>query len=196
MSDPAASDPQRWDVPVIETEAAEAPLTAGKLEAIQKEAYEEAWRVGHAEGLREGREAAAERVERLEQLLGALAEPFETLDESVETQLVELAMAVARQLFRREIRVEPTHVVGVVREAINLLPIASQDVQVHLHPEDAALVRELLSPSDTDPAWVISEDPLLSRGGCRVTTQNSQIDSTAEARLQAVIAAVVGDERQ
>ena len=86
--------------------------------------------------------------------------------------------------------------VGVVREAINLLPVASQDVQVHLHPEDAALVRELLSPSDTDPAWVISEDPLLSRGGCRVSTQNSQIDATAEARLQAVIAAVAGDERQ
>lgn len=194
--DAAAKAPQPWDVPAIEKFEADGPPTAGNLEAIQKEAYEEAWRLGKAEGLAAGEEAAAKRVERLDQLLHALAKPFDELDETVEKQLVELAMAVVRQLFRREIRIEPTHVVGVVREAINLLPVASRNVQVHLHPDDAALVRELLAPIDSEPAWAIAEDPLLTRGGCRVTTDNAQVDATAEARLQAVINSVTGDERQ
>ncbi|MDX1500540.1 MAG: flagellar assembly protein FliH [Woeseiaceae bacterium] len=198
MSDRAeAGSPRPWDLPAIESRSGGGErLTAGKLEAIQKEAYEEAWRQGHAEGLAAGRDAAAARVARLDELLKALTSPFEELDDSIEKQLVELAMAVAQQLFRREIRTEPAHVVGVVREAIGLLPVASRNVQVHLHPDDAALVRELLAPADGEPAWTLVEDPLLARGGCRVTTENSQIDATAEARLKAVISAVAGDERQ
>ncbi|MBT8443728.1 MAG: flagellar assembly protein FliH, partial [Gammaproteobacteria bacterium] len=110
--------------------------------------------------------------------------------------LVELAMTVVKQLFRRELRVDPTHVIGVVRDAIKLLPAASRDVQVHLHPEDAALVHESLSSAEGERAWKIVEDPLISKGGCKVTTENSQIDAQAETRLQAIISAIAGDERQ
>lgn len=196
MSEEAEADaPSRWDVPAIEG-AADTYLTAGRLEALQKEAYEEAWQKGHAEGLAAGKEASRARAARFDQLLQALARPFDKLDESVEKQLVELAMAVVRQLFRREVRVEPSHVIGVVREAIRLLPVASCNVRVHLHPEDATLVRESLSTAEGELAWTIVEDPLITRGGCKVTTDNAQIDATAEARLQAVISAVAGDQRQ
>jgi len=196
MSEEAAADaPIRWDVPAIEGPADKVRLTAGRLQALQKEAYDEAWQDGHTDGVKAGEAAVRARAERFDALLNALAKPFDELDESVEKQLVELAMTVVKQLFRREIRVNPSHVIGVVREAIRLLPVASRNVQVHLHPDDAALVRESLPPADSDPAWTIVEDPLVTRGGCNVTTDNSQIDATAEARLQAVINAIVGDER-
>ena len=197
MSEEAASEsPTAWDVPAIELGKEEPLVTAGDLEALQQEAYDEAFEKGRAEGLAAGEAAVKERAERFDELLQALAKPFDRLDETVEKQLVELAIAVVRQLFRREIRIEPTHVIGVVREAIQLLPIASQNVQVHLHPEDATLIREALSPAEGELAWGIVEDPLITRGGCRVTTENSQVDATAESRLQAVITAVAGDQRQ
>lgn len=183
-----------WDVPAI-VAGAGGPLTAGRLQALQKEAYDEAYARGHREGLSAGQSEAAKLTARLAQLLDALARPFEQLDEVVEQQLVELAMAVVRQLFRREIRLEPGHIIGVVREAIALLPVASRNVRLHLHPDDAALVRETLSPAEGQPAWVIVEDPLLTRGGCTVTTENSRIDATAEARLQALIGSIAGNER-
>ena len=195
MSEKAVKPPP-WDVPDIDGPDGNGLLTAGRLESLQKEAYDEAWQKGHAEGSAAGRKAAEERAERLDVLLNALARPFDELDEMVEKQLVELSMAVVRQLFRREIRIDPSHVIGVVREAIQLLPVASRNVQLHLHPDDAALVRESLSPADGDLAWAIVEDPLISKGGCRGTTENSQIDATAEARLQAVISSIAGDERQ
>ncbi|MGI9271257.1 MAG: FliH/SctL family protein [Woeseiaceae bacterium] len=185
-----------WDVPTIDVSENNGFLTAARLQALQKEAYDEAWAKGLADGMREGESAAAARAERLDQILQSLSRPFEQLDEVVEEQLVDLAMAVVRQLFRREIRLEPTHIIGVVREAIRLLPIASRNVQLHLHPDDAELVRETLSPAEGEPAWVVVEDPLLTRGGCNVTTENSSIDATAESRLQAVISSLTGDERQ
>ncbi len=188
--------PARWDVPAIDGGGGKGYLTAGRLEALQKEAYEEAWQKGHADGLAAGEATSRERVERLDQLLVALARPFDELDDQIEKQLVELAMTVVRQLFRREIKMNPSHVIGVVREAIQLLPIASRNVRVHLHPDDAALVRECLSPAEGELAWGIVEDPLTSRGGCHVTTDNSQIDATADARLNDAIRRIVGDERQ
>ena len=87
-------------------------------------------------------------------------------------------------------------VIGVVRDAIKLLPVASRDVQVLLHPDDAALVRDSLSAVEGERAWTIVEDPLISRGGCKITTENSQVDAQSEARLQAIIDAITGDERQ
>jgi flagellar assembly protein FliH len=197
MSDkPAASELARWNVPAIDGGPGKGYMTAAKLEAIQKDAFDEAWKKGHEAGHKAGESDVRERVERLDRLLMALAKPFDELDDQIERQLVELAMTAVRQLFRREISQEPTHVIGVVREAIQLLPLASRSVQVHLHPGDAAIVREHLAPADGEPAWAIVEDPLMARGGCRVTSENSQVDATAESRLAALIQGIAGDERE
>jgi flagellar assembly protein FliH len=185
----------RWDVPALDGSAGPGYLTAGRLEALQKEAYDEAWQQGFAEGVAAGREEVAARAGRLDVLLGRLAQPFEELDDTVEKHLVELAMTVVQQLFRRELRQDPSHIVGVVREAIQLLPVASRNVKVRLHPEDAAFVRESLPASEGERAWTIVEDPVIERGGCRVVTEQSQIDAQAESRLKAVIAAVCDERR-
>jgi len=39
------------------------------------------------------------------------------------------------------------------------------------------------------------EDPVITRGGCRISSENSSIDAQVETRLGAAIAAVLGDER-
>ena len=193
--DSAARKAAAWEVPAIDGSDGKGYLTAGRLQELQQQAYDEAFQKGHAEGVAAGEQLIQQRAARYEELLCALSKPFDQLDESVEKQLVELAIAMVKQLFRREIKINPTHVIGVVREAVQLLPISSRNVQVHLHPDDASLVRDSLSPAEGEPAWSIVEDPLITHGGCRITTDNSQIDATAEARLQAVINNILGDER-
>ena len=196
MSDEAsAKRPQPWAVPAIDGSDGKGYLTAGRLQELQKDAYDEAWKTGHAEGLAAGQKEMQRRAERYDELLRALSKPFDELDESVEKQMVELSIALLKQLFRREIKVDPSHVIGVVREAIQVLPISSRNIQVHLHPDDAALVRETLKSANGESAWQIVEDPLCTRGGCRVTTDSSKIDASAESRLHAVISRCFGDER-
>lgn len=201
MSEPAdsfatAAGARRWDIPAIDGSSGSGYLTAGRLEELQKEAYDEAYERGLRDGIEAGQMEVSKRAARFDDLLVALARPFDSLDETVEKQLVELAMAVVRQLFRRELRQDPSHIVGVVRDAIRLLPVASRDIQVRLHPDDAVLVRESLPPPEGTRAWTIVEDPLIERGGCKVTTDTSQIDAEADARLDALIASIVGDRRQ
>ncbi len=191
-----ARQTERWQAPAIDGSGGRGFLTAERLQALQKAAYDEAYEAGHRDGLKAGEAAAAERAARLDKLLTALARPFEALDEAVEQTLVDLSITIAKQLFRREIQIDPGHVVGVVRDTVPLLPAASRDVEVHLHPDDAALVREALSEGGDDVAWSIVEDPLLSRGGLKVSSEHSHIDARAETRFQALVDAIAGDERR
>lgn len=169
---------------------------------------EEGAQAGHAEGLsvgqeegrrqayEEGQAEIAAQVERLNQILSLLDEPLRALDDAVENELTALAIAMTKQLVRRELRADPGEIVAVVREAMGVLPVAARGVTLHLHPDDVELVRASLPTDENEPNWKISEDPLLTRGGCRVSNQDSFIDATVEKRLGTVIALALGDERK
>jgi flagellar assembly protein FliH len=47
----------------------------------------------------------------------------------------------------------------------------------------------------SERAWTIIEDPTMSRAGCIVRTEHSQIDARLDSRINAVIANTLGDER-
>lgn len=187
---------RRWEQPDLVAPAA--PLrTVRQLEALEEEARAE----GYAKGLAEGRAQAAEelkqRVVEVESLLDALSQPLHDLDAEVEHQLVELALTVARQMVRRELRTRPDEVISVVRQALAALPASARHVRVQLHPEDAALVTSALKAGEGshEHAWEIREDPLLTRGGCLLHAESSHVDARVETRLGAVVAAVMGGAR-
>ncbi|MFM1892320.1 MAG: flagellar assembly protein FliH [Pseudomonadota bacterium] len=177
--------------------------TAAQLEELQRQARDEGFEqgrregqeYGRREGLEEGRVALLEQLNRFEALMEALDRPFAQLDDQVERDIVTLVISMVRQLVRREIKMDPGQVVGVVREALAVLPVASRNIRVLLHPEDAALVRGIYSMGDTEQKWEIVEDPVVQRGGCKVLTETSRVDATLESRLNTLIAPLLAGER-
>ncbi len=195
---------QRWELPNVgqdlsnETEAG--LPTAAEIESIQKQAYSEGhesgYRDGHVKGLAQGDTEVRQKAETFQELIQTLDTPFDELNEQVIEQTAQLAIAVARQIIRRELHTDPDQVVAVVRDALKALPVAARKIRVFLHPDDAVLVREVLSLHDDDSqTWRIIEDPLLSRGGCKINSENSTIDASVEMRLQRLITGIMGGER-
>jgi len=171
-------------------------LTASQLEELQQQAKEEGYNAGFKEGLSKGEAEVKQRVTRLEKIIALLSAPLETLDDTVEEELATLSLVIARQIIRRELKTDPDHVVAVVKEAVSALPLASRSVRISLHPDDAVLVRKSLSLSENMEKWSVAEDPALSRGDCKVSTETSHIDATLEKRLTAIAAEVLGGERE
>lgn len=194
------NDCVRWNIPELSAGGGGAgnmePLTAGQAATIQKQAYEEGFELGRREGQDAGKQEMSERTGMLEQLMRALTRPLEELDHEVEQALVTLSVAIARQLVRREIKTDPGQIVAVVKDAIAALPADSRALRLSLNPEDARLVRELLTVPDGKSAWQILEDATLSRGDCLVATDVSHIDATVESRLNNVVAALMSGERK
>jgi flagellar assembly protein FliH len=191
-----------WELPQINGPVVARTRRAADLDALEREA----WDSGHAEGREAGLLAARQeqqaalnelqaRVEHLDAIIEFMAKPIADLDQQVQRQLAVLAGAIARQVARRELKINAEEIVGVVRETLSLLPLTAREVRVHLNPEDAKLVRARLPEVTSERAWSIVEDPVLSRGGCRVSSEDSTIDAQLEQRLGAAIAAVLGDAR-
>lgn len=169
---------------------------------LLRQALQESEARGYQAGLEKARaesqitlDALAARVVQLDSILQLLGAPLQQLDSEVERELLHLTLAVGKQLARRELRVDPTQVIGIIRESLAQLPTAARNIRVHLHPEDAATVRERLAEPTQERAWTIVEDPTLSRGGCLIKTENSLLDARLDSRIAAVIAAAMGEER-
>lgn len=201
---------QRWDLPMVEDisgavanakgDRAPGLMTAEQIERIQNQAYKEAYEAGFTKGRNEGMASGKAEIIRngqlLDELLESLARPFEILDDDVMQQIVSLSASITRQLVRRELKMDASQIVGVVQEALAVLPVGSRDVKVCLHPDDLQVMRETFSRSEAERSWVLVADPGLSRGDCRVLTDTSLIDATLEKRLAAITSQLLGGERE
>jgi flagellar assembly protein FliH len=212
MSDPRRSftsnvaSIERWSLPVVEGNVIGRPIderkAAAAAEAIARVAREQSEARGYEAGMAKAKaemdgqvNELKTRVQKLDTLLQFMSRPLEELDADVEKMLLQLTLSVGKQLARRELRVDPSQVIAIIRESLQELPIAARQARVYLHPQDASIVRERLAEPSSERAWTIVEDPTMSRGGCIVKTETSRIDARLESRINTVIANVLGDER-
>ncbi|MFQ3788107.1 flagellar assembly protein FliH [Halomonas sp. A29] len=169
---------------------------------VMEEAREEGYRAGfeagrsegHAQGLKEGREEA--QLELKQQLrdtvapLKPLAEQFtnalELLDGEVATDLVELALAAGHQLAGEALKARPKQVLELVKALLHTEPPLVGQQRLWLNPQDHKLVEEHLGLELAAAGWKLQPDAQLTRGGCRVTSANGELDATWETRWQAV----------
>lgn len=196
-SDTLATGCVPWQAPEVSGPSLRGRASdADDIRGVRQRAYQEGFEQGRAAGLEAARREVTLHAQALERTLDALAHPFERLDHRFHEEIIALIMAVARQLVRREMRLDPTHITGVVREGLNALPMAATEIVVRLHPDDAAIVRECLGADGENRRWRIEADPSLERGGCLINTAESQVDGRLDTRIGRVIASMFDDERE
>ena len=193
-------DFERWELPRVSGPVVSSKVTAEELESIQKQAYNEGFALGQREGLQHKKQELEENAASLRSILELLTEPLKELDDDVVNQLAQLSMTVARQVVRRELHTDEGEIVGIVREAMSALPASTRKITLHIHPDDSELIRNAFSLGNEDESdelrWKVIEDPMISRGGCKISSKNSRIDATVEGRLNRIINTLLGGERE
>lgn len=194
----AAAAADRWNVPAVDSTAAEAlrgaartgahMLTAAQLDALERQVKDEAKQRGYDEGLAAGKAEVAARVARLEALAAAFTHPFHGLEQAVEDEIVGLAIQLARHLVRREVEHDPAVLHAAVADCLAVLATNVRDVTLYLHAEDAALVRAE-AKTRAEQRFQVAIDPALLRGDLRIASESSLVDGTLTARCAEIIAA-------
>lgn len=129
-------------------------------------------------------------VARLRELVadvvGQLIEERRRLLLSARDQVVELALAIARRIVRREVHSDREVVVRVLSEALARLERASR-VRVRLNPEDMRSARagtaRARQPLTNVSGLELVADPEVPQGGCIVETPSGSIDATIETQF-------------
>lgn len=180
LPEPAASTapaPAEYILPTAEE--IEAMFEQGRATG-RAEGHAEGFAAGHAEGLKKGFEEARREAEKLAGLVSAMNEALAAMDGEVAEEIVVLSIELARQMVRHTLADHPGAVGETVREALQQLP--QNQISIHLHPDDAHLVREHLGDTLDYGHHRIIEDETITRGGCRLQAAGSEIDATMETR--------------
>ena len=155
-----AGEIDRWDVPSVDATAADALrgaqkvsahlLTAGQLDALQKQVHDEAFKRGFDEGLAAGKAELASRVARLTALAESFSQPFQNLERSVEEELVNLSVELASHLVRHEIAQCSAYIFGMKRH----LFANRERGRMVVHAKSKKLHRELDGRRDKLPSML------------------------------------------
>lgn len=164
--------------------------TAQQLEDIQRQARKEGFDAGYRDGTARAQTEAAKLVS----VLTALDRDLAQLDEQLADKVLSLALTVARSMLLTALEVQPEMLLPILREALAEIPAQSTHKRIHLHPEDAKLVRMHASELLSAGAWQVIDDVKVSRGGCRVRTDHGEVDATLETRWLRALASIGRDD--
>jgi flagellar assembly protein FliH len=151
-------------------------------------------RAGRRCGRRAGAQAEAagrEEALRLATTLENLEKCITELNQAVADDLLALSMEIARQLVRQTVAAKPDVVLGVIREALDQLPLLH--AAIRLNPEDASLARLRAGDQLTHAGHRIHEDPKLKRGDVIIEAGGSHLDASLASRWRRVVEALGQD---
>jgi flagellar assembly protein FliH len=156
----------------------------------ERRAFERGRAQGRAEGLQQAATTRASHTQQIEQVLRALRARFAELESGGADATLDLALAIARHVVRREVELHADAVMPALRESIAALIDQHAQPRVILNPHDLELVRADLDADGMFKGCRFVADAAIARGGCRVETPHGEIDARLGTRWQRVLDAL------
>ncbi len=183
-----SAEPALWRVPSLNAPAAPKPPSIDELQRVEEAARREGFEAGKREGFAAGQHDVRRLIAQIEGVVEAMARPLGRLDDDVHGALGQLAVRIAGALLGRAYEADPALLADLVRTAIDAVGPGQRDIELRLHPDDAAVLAPYL------PQWPdarVVTDAQLVRGDVRIHGDGVRIDARSDARLQAALAAVI-----
>lgn len=155
-------------------------LEAGRRDGLAsgREAGE---KQGHAEALAQRQEENAALHARLHDIVRQADTAAKRLDREVGDALIRLALDIAQDIVRAELRQRTDAIVPLVREVL-ALHYQQPILAMRLHPDDYAVVQSQLPAELAATGCRLSADASLQVGDCLAETTLGDIDATLRAR--------------
>jgi flagellar assembly protein FliH len=189
-------------------QAREEGLLAGRQEGLAK-GLEEGRRQGHERGLQkgleEGRQLGSEQgyqaglqkadaelrqaLGNLNSMMTQLSHAINEQDYQLEKALLDLSREIARHVVQRELLIDSSHIMKIVKQALATLPPSRDNVRILINPADQSLVQQAADEGGEN--WRVVANQHIARGGCRVETDQSAVDFTTSERFSQVIEQIV-----
>jgi len=184
---------RRVGAPVAGQTAPEpAPDEAGRMAQLEIE-WRQKVREAHTAGAREGEIAGRNRaaaelqpvMERLARSIEEIANLRARLRREAEADVVQLALAIARRVMRRELAADPDALRGLVLAALDKL--RGQEIsRVKVHPSHVALVKSCLQPAVSGLLVEVLADPSREVGSVIFETARGNLDASVDSQLREI----------
>lgn len=188
----------RWQVPDLSLpegvtipspgDVKQAPIVDTVLAEKEKQAEAKGYQVGRWEGMTAGKAEVDEQVDKLRNLLDAMVTPFAHMDDNVAKSLAYLAAAMAKEIIRREVAMDPALMLSMASRAVETLSSQENRVEVFLNPTDLQVCENSWQDAPPEPRWTLVADASLARGDCRVRSGPSTVDASIQQQVETMLA--------
>ena len=152
----------------------------------EHEIRDEAFRQGAAQARAETEAAVKQQRDAIAAALADFARERQAYFLRVESEVVSLAMAVARKILRRESQVDPLLLTGLVRVALEKIS-ASENVRLRVSNSQLRLWQDyFFGRSDLPLVPDIVSDGALEDNQCRIETDHGSTDLGVETQLKEI----------
>ena len=104
---------------------------------------------------------------------------------AAEQDVVKLALAIARRVLHREMAIDPSAILGLVKAALGSLDVRELH-RVRIHPAQAVTVRKQLEGMGLPQRCEIVADPSLELGGAILETSHGSLDASTATQLDEI----------
>jgi flagellar assembly protein FliH len=185
-------DPQPGIAPEQRVQEPDCGQVEARLAALEREAFAKGYEQGERAGLEAGGKRADAMLRRLSQTLDQLGDLRRTMIRETEGQMVELALAIARRIVRREVALDQHLTLSMARLALERLGERTA-ATVRLHPDDLAATSSGRSEWSGSHVTVVA-DASVRRGGCRIESDFGSVDASIDAQFREVARALLAEE--
>jgi flagellar assembly protein FliH len=155
-------------------------------EVRETQAREQGRQEGEATASKNFSEQLARERASLVAALTQFAREREAYYQTVEGQVVQLALSIARKILHREAQVDPLLLAGIVKVALDKIEGAT-DIVLLVHPENVADWRRFLaSQLAVGKVPHIVEDPAIERDRCTLKTSMGTAQLGIEVQLKEI----------
>ena len=174
--------------------AAGAPHSAAQSQPAGPQANQQAEQLGYAKGFADGEERSRAGFEKkLSDLRASLAETIRQFGEqrenyfqSVESEVVQLALSIARKILHREAQIDPLLLTGIVRVALDGLNEGTQ-VRLLANPQEVPFWRSYFDDeTQIGRKPEIIGDVSLESGCCVLETELGSTRISLETQMKEI----------
>jgi flagellar biosynthesis/type III secretory pathway protein FliH len=156
---------------------------------LEQEAYEKGFAQGEKDGLEIGKKKARKWIENIENLFIELGHLKKKIIKQSEKEIISIVFAVTEKIVHHEIKTADRALSETIYRAINLA-VDKSKIVCRVNPEDYDLVEqlkpELFVKIKEMKSMIVTSDPSISRGGCRLETSCGDVDASVESQLEKI----------
>ena len=185
----------KWKSPSLTGEKP-TDVTAGRDDPNPDRAsYDAAHQEGYKAGLEQAKAETDQQLQLVTDYLVMLSRPFDEQNQQLAESLAALSGKIAKAVVRKELNENPKLIMTIVRDSLAALNDNHGEITLHLHPEDAKLIREMIDNDGQEKIWTLVDDPLISRHECRVVSNDSLVDANIDTCIDLIVNQFIEDSR-
>jgi len=164
------------------------------IDEFKKKAYESGFATGITEGKNQAIQELAQTFQAVERSVEELKSARLNVWKQSEQDILNLVFKIAEKIIHREVSVDRTIVIDVVKNAIGCIP-DKDDMTIRLNPRDYDYIAEtkpdFLSTQGLAESFVLERDDRIQPGGAVIETRYTEVDARIDEQFNKLFESLI-----